>query len=83
MYIYIYTHNTYTYIYPHRARTFFLAQLGDSEWMDQGFPGFGLSIVRIRYLVSQMLFVLLLVVWRLCESRDVKTVPPNSILGIS
>ena len=38
--------------------------------------------VRIRYLVPRMLFVLLLVVQRSFESRDVWTVPSKSILGI-
>ena len=35
----------------------------------QGFPGYGFSILRIRYLVPRM-FAVLLVVWRFFESRE-------------
>ena len=38
---------------------------------NQGFQGYGVSIIRIRYLVPRMLFVLCLVVQRFFESRDV------------
>ena len=37
----------------------------------QGFQGYGLSILRIGYLVPRMIVVLLLVVERFFESRDV------------
>ena len=42
----------------------------------QGFQGFGLSIC------VECVVLLLLVVWHFFETRDVETVPSNSIIGI-
>ena len=67
------------------------------RWHVQGFKGYGLSTLRVGYLVPRVSFcvfvschcssnleccsVLSLVVWRFFESRDVYTVPSNSILN--
>ena len=77
IYIYIHTH-TCTHMHTHQLMKYLLGGLGRLQLPPragaghQGLQGYGLSILRIGYLVPRMLLcVFCLLAWRFFESRDV------------